>query len=72
HNLSPSKDSTSIHCEITTESGSINVIITDKAAGTVLFEKEISGNETFDVPATGKVKVKLTTGNHSGSYLFKY
>ena len=72
HTLSPSDGSTSIQCEIKTESGSIQVLIIDKADGTVLCEKEISENETFEVPASGKVKIKLTSKGHSGSYSFKY
>ncbi len=72
HVLSPSKDSTGLHCEIHTESGSVTVLITDKKDGSVIFEKEISGDEVFDVPATSKVKVKVSTTGHKGSYSFKY
>ncbi len=72
HVLSPSKDSAGLHCEIHTESGSLTVQITDSKDGSVLLEKEISGDEVFDVPATAKVKVKLSTSGHKGSYSFKY
>ena len=72
HNLSPSKDSDSIHCEITTKSGDLHVEIVQKSDGKVLCDKLISGNETFDIPAEGKVKVSLETEGHEGSYKFTY
>lgn len=70
--LSPSKDSKSIHCEIHTESGSIHVLITDAGTDEVLFDSEISSDEQFDLEASSKVKIKITTSGHKGSYLFKY
>ena len=72
HNLKPSKDSNSIHCEITTKSGTLHVLITQKNDDKVLFDKEISGDETVDLTAEGTVTVKLHTKGHSGSYRFEY
>lgn len=72
HTLSPSKDSDTIHCVITTKSGSLSVKITEKESGRVVYEKDIDGDEEFDVKADGKVKVALSTDGHSGSYLFQY
>ena len=72
HTLSPSKDSDTLHCEITTESGSLHVEIIQKDDDTVLYDKEISGNETFDLKPSGKVAINLKTDGHSGSYLFQY
>ena len=71
HSLRPSKGSTTVHCEITTKSGSLHVLITQKD-GKVVLDKEISGDETFDVTAEGVIKVKLSTEEHSGSYRFEY
>jgi len=71
HSLKPSDESNTVHCEVTTKSGSLHVLITQKD-GTVIFEKDISGDETFDVTAEGKVKITLTTKGHKGSYLFEY
>lgn len=72
HSLRPSKDSTAVHCEITTKSGTLHVLITQKDDDKVVLDKEISGDETFDVNAEGVVKVKLSTEGHSGSYRFEY
>lgn len=72
HSLRPSKDSTTVHCEVTTKSGSLHVLITQKSDGKALIDKEISGDEVFDVTAEGVINVKLSTEEHSGSYLFKY
>lgn len=72
HNLKPSKDSNSIRCEITTKSGTLHVLITQKNDDKVLFDKEISGDETVDLTAEGTVTVKLKTEGHSGSYRFEY
>ncbi|MCR4896242.1 MAG: hypothetical protein K5891_05650 [Lachnospiraceae bacterium] len=72
HTLSPSKGSTSVHCEITTDSGTLHVQILQKADDTVLLDQDFSGNETFDLAADGKIQVKLTTEGHSGSYRFQY
>ena len=71
HSLRPSKGSTTVHCEITTKSGCLHVLITQKD-GKVVLDKEISGDETFDVTAEGVIKVKLSTEEHSGSYRFEY
>ena len=72
HNIRPSKDSDSVHCEITTKSGTLHVVISRKDNGEVLLDKDISGDETFDVTAGGTVRVELSTEEHSGSYRFKY
>ena len=72
HNLKPSKDSDSIHCEITTKSGTLHVLITQKNGDKVIYDKEISGDETVDLTAEGAVTVKLQTKGHSGSYRFEY
>ena len=72
HNIRPSKDSTTIHCEITTKSGSLHVLITQKDDDKVILDKEISGDEKFDVTAEGTVKVKISTEEHKGSYKFEY
>ncbi|MBP5332457.1 MAG: hypothetical protein J6Y89_11470 [Lachnospiraceae bacterium] len=72
HKLKPSDDSTAIHCEITTESGELHVEIIQTSDDKVIFDKTISTNETFEVPADGKVKIKLSTEAHEGSYTFKY
>ena len=72
HTLSPSKDSDTIHCVITTKSGSLNIRITEKGDGNVVYEKNIDGDAEFDVKADGKVKIVLSTEGHSGSYLFQY
>ena len=72
HTLSPSKDSNTLHCEITTKSGSLHVEIILKEDNTVLYDKEISGDENFDLNVSGKVIIKLSTETHSGSYLFQY
>ncbi len=70
--LRPSDDQSVLHCEIKTNSGSIRVAVTEQSNDEKLFEKEISGNESFDVNADGKVKITLETESHSGSYSFKY
>ena len=72
HNLRPSKDSMAIHCEITTKSGDLHVLITQTEDEKVVCDKVITGNETFDISAEGKVKIKINTEGHSGSYLFEY
>ena len=72
HTLRPSKGSDTLHCEITTKSGTLHVEVIQKDDGTVLYDQDISGNETFDLKASGKVAINLTTDGHSGSYLFQY
>ncbi len=72
HTLSPSKGSDTLHCEITTKSGTLHVEITQKNNGSVLYDEDITGDETFDLKASGKVRIDLTTEGHSGSYLFQY
>ena len=72
HTLSPSKNSDTLHCKITTDSGSIHVTVTERSGGDVILDKEISENAEFDLTASGKVRVKLETSGHSGSYSFEY
>ena len=47
HTLRPSKGSDTLHCEITTKSGTLHVEIIQKDGGTVLYNEDISGDETF-------------------------
>ena len=61
-----------VHCEITTKTGTLHVTITQQGDDKVLCDRDIQCDETFDIPADGKVKVQLSTEEHSGSYLFKY
>ena len=72
HSLKPSKDSNAVHCEITTKSGTLRVQIIQKDGDKTVFDKEITGDETFDVTAEGTIKVKISTEGHSGSYRFEY
>ena len=72
HTISPSKDSSVIHCEFTSESGTLHVEITEKDSETVICDRDITEDTELDVQATGKVKIKLSTEGHKGSYSFKY
>ena len=72
HTLSPSKGSDTIHCEFTTRSGSLHVVILEKDSHNLIFSTDITGEEIFDIDASGKVDILLETEGHSGSYLFKY
>ncbi len=56
------------HLEITveTKSGSLSVKITDRG-GTVIFERDDIGTETFSVEASGKVTVQIEAEKHRGS-----
>ena len=70
--LRPSEGSNTVHCEITTKDGTLHVLITQKNDDKVLVDRSISGNETFDVQAEGRVNIKLSTSEHKGSYNFTY
>ena len=59
-----------INVEITTKEGDLTVEITDENKA-VIYSNTFTGDETVQVPAEGKVKIKLTTKGHSGSYSFK-
>jgi hypothetical protein len=72
HTLFPSKGASAVLCEIKTESGDLTVTVTDQKTKEVIFEKTFSGDETFEVPAEGKVNITLTTKKHKGSYSFTY
>jgi hypothetical protein len=72
YTLTPSSGSAAIDCSVKTESGSLNVKILDYKSKEVIFEKEITGNESFKVDTDVKVKVVLETKEHSGSFSFEY
>ncbi len=72
HNLYPSKGSSAVLCEVRTESGELTVQIADAKTKDVIFEKTISENEIFEVPAEEKVMITLKTEKHKGSYEFTY
>ena len=59
-----------LNVEITTKEGSLTVEITDENKA-VIYSNTFTDDEKVQVPATGKVKIKLTTDGHSGSYSFK-
>ncbi len=70
--MSPSKNATSIHCEFTSKSGSLHVTVTEKESGNVICDRDITEDTQFDLPATGKVYIKLNAASHKGSYRFTY
>ncbi len=72
HSLTPSKNSDEIACVIKTKSGSLTVTITEKESGETIYEETVTDSKSFAVPASGKVKIVLKTGSHSGSYKFTY
>ena len=72
HDLKPSKGSDHLHCEVKTDSGTLHVLIEQRSDGKVLLDREISDNLDLDIEADGKVRIKLTTSEHSGSYRFEY
>ncbi|MCR5388381.1 MAG: hypothetical protein K6E56_03955 [Lachnospiraceae bacterium] len=72
HILRPSKGSDTVHCEIKTREGEVHVEISEKDSKNLLMATDVSDDETFDVKASGKVRITLVTDGHSGSYLFKY
>ena len=72
HRMSPSGGSSSVHCEVTTTSGSLQVDVLDADINEVIYSMICNGNEVFDVPVIGKIKIRLLTDGHSGSYRFTY
>ncbi|MCR5823121.1 MAG: hypothetical protein K6G60_01710 [Lachnospiraceae bacterium] len=72
HILFPSSGADAVLCSVTTKSGELTVRIEDYKTKTVLFEKTISGDEEFEVPASKTVRIYLDTDDHRGSYGFKY
>ncbi len=56
-----------IHVEITTESGSIAISMTD-SDGNVVFEKDNIETSSFDVEVPNKVRVTIDADNHKGSF----
>ena len=56
--------------EITTNSGELNVEITNEDKE-VIYSNTFTDTQTVEVPVTGKVKIKLSTDKHSGSFSFK-
>ena len=66
--LTPKGDTLNI--EITTTSGELEVEITN-ADKEVIYTNTFTDNQTVELPVTGKVKIKLSTSGHSGSFSFK-
>ena len=66
--LTPKGDVLTI--EVSTTSGELTVEITN-ADKEVIYTNTFTDTQTVELPVTGKVKIKLTTSGHSGSFSFK-
>ncbi len=51
----------------TTQSGVISITVQDKK-GRIIFDEEDLGSATYQVEASGKVKVTIEAENHEGSF----
>ena len=60
-----------IHVEVVDGSGRIGLTVTGED-GTVLFEDADLNTSSFDIPAEGRVTIRITGENHQGSFLITW
>ena len=60
-----------IHVEVVDGSGRIGLTVTGED-GTVLFDDVDLDTSSFDIPAEGKVTIRITGENHQGSFLITW
>lgn len=58
---------TMLHIEISTDSGTVRLTVTDES-GTVVFDQSNIPTSAFDVDISGKVTVRITGEDHRGSF----
>lgn len=56
-----------LHIQVETKSGTLSIEITD-AEDKEIFTATCDKAESFEVPVSGKVTIKLKAGHHSGSF----
>ncbi len=56
-----------LHVDVKTESGALSIEMKN-TEGAVIFSEENIGTSSFDVPVSGKTKIKITASNHKGSF----
>lgn len=56
-----------LHVGVKTEEGSISIEMKD-ADGKVIYSEENLGTTSFEVPVSGKTKIKITGSGHKGSF----
>ncbi len=60
-----------LHAEITTESGTVSLTVTDMD-GNVIFFREAIPSTAFDINIPGKVTVRVTGTGHKGSFILSW
>ena len=66
--VNTSGDPATLHAEITTESGSVSLTVTDILGNVVFSQKDIP-TSTFEIEIPGKVTIRVTGSGHRGSFL---
>lgn len=56
-----------LHIEVETRSGSLSIEIKD-GLGKVIFDEDNIGTESFDIPVSGTVSIRLEADKHQGSF----
>lgn len=56
-----------LHVKITTDGGTVDLAVKDMAGNTVFYQESIP-TSSFDIEIPGAVTVRITGGDHSGSF----
>lgn len=56
-----------LHIEVETEKGTLSIEIKD-SNGTVIFDEDNIGTQSYDIEVSGKITVRIDADNHKGSF----
>ncbi len=56
-----------LHIEVETDSGSLSIEIKDRF-GKVIFDENDIGTQSFDVPVSGKISIRIDADKHQGGF----
>ncbi len=71
HIIRPKDSQNILQIETVTESGTISVEVKD-AQGSTLFQKDHMQTGSFEIPAPGKVTVRIKGDHHKGSFAIQF
>ena len=70
HTIRPESNPGKLNFEIKTSSGTISVVVQDKA-GNIVFERDNIETSTFEVEVPGEVRVCIKADGHRGGFKIK-
>lgn len=65
--INRNETATTLYAEVVTESGALGMTVTDEA-GNIVFSQENLGTDTYEIPLSGRSRLRITAEKHKGQF----